>query len=155
VRVWHNADVTNRYAVPLYEFGNGGCDQGFGGRDLSYRGPLSICPQNSDIIESRLSWDRLIAFSSVIIMVDRNLAKSATLEQLADYIALVGLVDINPDVEVQDVPTILNLFGVAAVAPPGLTVWDKAFLKGLYHTDQSSRKQRWEVELTVSRAASH
>jgi hypothetical protein len=152
VRIWHNAYVSDRYGVPMYEFGDGGCYQG---GDFHIPGMLKACPTHLDIIESRLSRDRLVAFSSAIIVVDTTLARRANLEQVADYIALLGLADINPDVNVGDSPTILKLFTAPAeVAPRGLTIWDRAFLDGLYHSHQSSRGQRSEIELTVARAVS-
>jgi hypothetical protein len=145
VRIWHNADVTNRYGIPLYEFG--GSPHQFGVTVCEVN-----CVVNFDILESRLYLDRLIAFASAIIVVDKTRAKNATLEQLADYIALVGFADIDPDEDVGDAPTILHLFAASAEpAPPGLTAWDRAFLSGLYHTEQSSRGQRWAIGMTVAR----
>jgi hypothetical protein len=148
VRIWHNADVTNRYGIPLYEFG--GSPHQFGVTACEVN-----CVVNFDIFESRLYLDRLIAFASAIVVVDKTLARNATLQQLADYIALVGFADIDPDEDVGDAPTILHLFTAPADrAPSGLTAWDQAFLTGLYHTEQSSRGQRWAIETTVARTVS-
>jgi len=142
VRVWHNADSANRDGVPLKEFGLI-CD-------LDPEGIGPDCPINNDIIESRLSLDRLVVFSSAIVVVDANLARHATLEQLADYIAMVALADIDPDNTAGDAPSILQLFAASTeAAPSGLSMWDRAFLSGLYHSDQSSRGQRWAIEESV------
>jgi hypothetical protein len=146
VRTWHNADEINRDGAVVYAFGDGGC--------VAY--PLPPCHGSSDFSVSRLNWDLMLSFSFAIIVVDRDLVKNLTLDQLADYSALVGLASINPDADVGDTPSILQLFTPSAEpAPQGLTSWDQAFLSGLYHTDQASRGQRREIEKVVVRAVSH
>jgi hypothetical protein len=145
VRTWHNADEINKDGVVVYEFGNGGC--------VDFQFP---CYMSRDYMVSHLNWDLLVTFSSAIIVVDKTHIKNVTLDQLADYIALVGLASINPNVDVGDTPSILQLFTpTAETAPPGLSLWDRAFLSGLYRTDQESRGQRTEIEKTVARAVSH
>jgi hypothetical protein len=145
VRAWLNADEINRDGAVSYAFGDGGCI------DLQI-----FCHGSTDFSVSRLNWDLLVTFSSAIIVVDTTLVRNVTLDQLADYIALVGLASINPNVDVGDTPSILQLFTPTAETPPqGLSLWDRAFLSGLYHTDQESRGQRWEIGKTVARAVSH
>lgn len=69
----------------------------------------------------------------VIIVVDADQASAAPFSALADYLAMVGLAQIDPDAEVGDAPTILNLFNPDAAQPTRrLTDWDAAFLISLY-----------------------
>ncbi len=71
-----------------------------------------------------------------------------TVGQVADYVALAALADVDLDARTGDAPSILRLFDApapGAAAPEGLTDWDRAFLKALYHTPQNSRLQRGEI----------
>jgi hypothetical protein len=62
-----------------------------------------------------------------------------TVGQLADYIAVVGLAEINLGRDLGDAPTILHLFRASGQSSDGgLSVWDQAFLKSLYDTPQES-----------------
>jgi hypothetical protein len=65
--------------------------------------------------------------------------------QLADYIAMIAMTELDPDAPLGTAPTILRLFtDRAADATPaaGLTPWDRAFLKALYHTPLKETMQR-------------
>jgi hypothetical protein len=65
-----------------------------------------------------------------------------TVGQLADYIAVVGLAEIDFDKDLGDAPTILHLFRTSGQSfDGGLSVWDQAFLKSLYDTPQESTFQ--------------
>ncbi|HWQ85280.1 hypothetical protein [Brevundimonas sp.] len=69
----------------------------------------------------------------VIIVVDADQAAAVPFPALADYIAMVGLAQIDPEAEVGDAPTILNLFNADASQPTRrMTDWDAAFLISLY-----------------------
>lgn len=69
----------------------------------------------------------------VIIVVDADQAAAVPFSALADYLSLVGLAQIDPDAEVGEAPTILNLFNPDAVQPTRrMTEWDAAFLISLY-----------------------
>jgi len=77
----------------------------------------------------------------------------ATLGQLADYVAMVGLSQIKADGRLGDAPTILTLFDKAPQeASPGMTEWDQAFLKSVYATEQKSVVQRQQIALGMVRA---
>jgi len=139
VRVWHNASEVNKDGVPVTGYGAtcGGLPMAWMSNDTSV---------NCESVGSRIRWGALVAFSSVIVVVDTSLVKDTSFGQLADYVAMVGLADIDLDDDVGDVPTILRLFAASAeTPPPGLTAWDRAFLTALYHTDQSSRIQRSQI----------
>ncbi len=82
----------------------------------------------------------------VFLIVDASQVKGVTLGQFADYVALVGLAQIEPADSLQDAPTILKLFNSAPqAAPAGMTDWDRAFLKSLYTTEQESHGQRRDI----------
>jgi hypothetical protein len=54
---------------------------------------------------------------------------------LADYIAFVGLAQVDPEVDISGAPSILNLFNdrdAGREPVSGLTDWDNAYLEGLY-----------------------
>jgi len=71
-----------------------------------------------------------------IIIVDVDRLAGASLVQLADYLALVALAQIDAEADTAPYPTILNLFADPASAPAGLTEWDRSYLTALYEHDQ-------------------
>jgi len=69
----------------------------------------------------------------VIVLVDETRVRGVSGEQLANYIAMVGLAEIKPDAQPGNAPTILRLFAdPPQAAPQGLSDWDLAFLRSLY-----------------------
>lgn len=96
--------------------------------------------------DSRLAFSTIQDVSSVIILVDLDDTKEIKLGPLTDYIAMVGLTDVDLDGDRGDEPTILRLFaGSAAATSQKLSIWDRAFLKALYSTTQADRHQRTEI----------
>ena len=71
-----------------------------------------------------------------IIIVDVDRLGGASLVQLADYLALVALAQVDAEADTAPYPTILNLFADPASAPAGLTDWDRSYLTALYEHDQ-------------------
>ncbi|MFK0299620.1 hypothetical protein ACIQTU_10420 [Brevundimonas sp. NPDC090276] len=69
--------------------------------------------------------------NKAIIIVDVNRLEGATLPQLGDYIALVSLLQVDPDGDTRGFQTILNLFDNPSTVS-GLTGWDRAYLSSLY-----------------------
>jgi hypothetical protein len=82
---------------------------------------------------------------SVIIVVDAIRAREVSSDQLASYLAMVGLAQIRLTAKLDDLPTILQLFSDSKKAPPGLSLWDQAFLRSLYHTDRSDLGQQFAI----------
>lgn len=70
--------------------------------------------------------------NKVIIVVDITQIDGAMLPQLADYLALVALMQVDPDADTSSYSTILNLFEDPE-GSPGLTDWDRAYLEALYN----------------------
>ena len=106
---------------------------------------------------SVLNFGAVQSFTSVIVVVDTTRATTVNLEQLSDYIAMIGLSKINPDADYGGAPTILSLFtpspvGTAKAAPAGITGWDRDYLKALYATRQVAREQRSQIAEMMARA---
>jgi hypothetical protein len=118
--------------------------------EASGKGPTGV-PVIHNSEASRLVFNAVRAISSVIVTIDSGRVKDLNLHQLADYAAMVGLVEVRPHADVGDTtPTILRLFTTSGeAAPAGLTAWDTAFLKALYGTDHKSKTQRDEIFLRV------
>ncbi len=99
---------------------------------------------------SRLSRTTRQDFNYVVVIVDANRLHGAPISAVADYIAMVCLAQINPDMNTANYSTILNLFADSAVQPKPseMTAWDVAFLGGLYHMTRNARtlaQQRDEI----------
>lgn len=78
-------------------------------------------------------------FDHVIIVVDVRRVGVIKFEALADYITMVGLAQIDPDVDLGGAKSILGLFADrdhGADPATGFTEWDAAYLLGLYNTNR-------------------
>lgn len=69
----------------------------------------------------------------VVIVIDVDKLEGTSFEQLADYVALISLAQIDADAQTQGYDTIMNLFNGSG-APGGLTGWDLGYLQALYST---------------------
>lgn len=91
----------------------------------------------------RLSVGTRDDFDRVIIVMDVTRMGRLRMSSLADYIAMVGLAQIDPEAEITGVSSVLNLFSdrAAGVEPvAAMTEWDKAYLKGLYGAKRDARR---------------
>jgi len=147
IRVWYNAefigsDGTTFFADSL----PGGAVVGISGLgQMTY-------PVNNRARGSRLLYDDVPAISTAIVIVDSNRIEGLKFGQLADYVALIGLAEVNLDKDLGDVPTILHLFSARAGAKQqGLTPWDEAFLKALSGTPQEDVMQLSEMQTAALR----
>ena len=84
----------------------------------------------------------------VIVIVDATELAGTTWQQLADYLAVVSLAQIDPWTEPSAFDSILNLFSNPA-AYSGLTDWDHSYLEALYSYNQE-RDARIQRSLIVS-----
>jgi hypothetical protein len=127
VRAWYNAELYNS--------------------DGTRVGSVSVDDLNTPrytfvFNASRIDFNDVRNLESVIVVVDAVHAKGITFGQLAAYVAMVGLAEIRPDARASDAPaSILQLFSNAGKPPPGLSAWDEAFLKALYHTEHLDQHQ--------------
>jgi hypothetical protein len=134
VRVWYNIDV---------------------GRKAGMRNGHFV-PSNSRAESSAFVGNTIIGFSSIFAVINTNRTEHTTPDQLAAYVAMAGLTDVDLDADVGSAPSILRLFAPPAENPPsGLSNWDAAFLKALYQANQSSRAQRFEIAKRVAQDISH
>jgi hypothetical protein len=63
---------------------------------------------------------------------------------------MVGFADIPASENLGDASSILRLFDEPPDAEPsGLTAWDSAFLRALYHSDQGNTTQRSEIAVQM------
>jgi hypothetical protein len=70
--------------------------------------------------------------AAVLMVIDTQAMLGRKLEQIADYAALRSLADLREAPAAGAEPTILTLFS-GQDSPQGLTPYDQAYLKGLYH----------------------
>lgn len=87
----------------------------------------------------------------VIIIVDATKLSGTTWQQIADYLAVVSLAQINPSTKPTAFDSILNLFSNPA-AYSGLTDWDRSYVRALYEFDQERRPVA-QISDLVSRMA--
>jgi hypothetical protein len=101
------------------------------------------------INDSRLEWNALVTFSSVVVIVDTSRMSGVTFAQLTDYVAMAGLAKLDLDAKLGGAPSILALFREPGAAS-GLSPWDRAFLKELYATNPVYRLQRVTIARQVA-----
>ncbi len=96
-------------------------------------------------------------FAFVVIVVDAKLAQGVTYQALSDYVAMAALAQLNPNVSVDSVPSVLNVFNdieQGRTPPEGITEWDRAYLKGLYGARADApdaRSQRGRIVRGIQR----
>ena len=103
-------------------------------------------------IDTHLTYGDVRSISYAIVVVDTNqlTRKHVKLGQLADYVSLVGLADIQSGTDGGGAPTILRLFHDPN-PPDALTPWDRALLYSLYNTSQSGKLQLTDMEVSMVR----
>jgi hypothetical protein len=107
-------------------------------------------PSNARAESSAFVGNPVFDFRSIFAIIDTHRTEQTTLDQLADYVAMTGLTNIDLDADLGDAPSILRLFApVTERQPRGLSRWDTAFLKALYQSDQTSRARRFDIEERV------
>lgn len=115
-----------------------------GGNPATSLGPVSC----DNTLDTHLTFGDVRSITSVLIVADANKLKHVSLGQLAEYVSIVGLIDIRPDTDGGGAPTILGLFRdpkpVAALTP-----WDRALLYALYNTPQSTGLQLSDMEISM------
>jgi hypothetical protein len=137
VRVWYN----------VWDACADGVDTGTGiGADPDFGLQMSTPYGGGCLKDSRLVFSTVRAISSAIVLVDLDETRQIRLGPLTDYIAMVGLTDVNLDGDWGEEPTILRLFAASGDATSRkMTIWDRAFLNALYRTSQKDRQQRSEI----------
>jgi hypothetical protein len=109
-------------------------------------------PSNTRAESSAFVGNAASDFLSVFTIIDTHRTEHTTLDQLADYVAMAGLTRVDLDAGLGSAPSILRLFAAPGEnQPSGLSSWDAAFLKALYHSNQTSRTQRFDIAERVTR----
>jgi hypothetical protein len=140
VRVWYNAVFVSRDGEPFWA--DTVNEDGSAKRIYTRPGHLGGLLHYPDV--------RVI--NTAIIIVDMSMLHDNTVGQLADYIAVVGLAEINLDKDLGNAPTILHLFSASGQSSDaGLSVWAQAFLKSLYSTPQEDVFQLTEMTTEAMR----
>jgi hypothetical protein len=130
IRVWYNVAYTNADGLPMAMSS---------GTAAAQSGSTAAARSGS----VRDLW-------SVIVLVDARKTTGVSFGQLAAYIAMAGLAQIRLDAKLDDTSTILQLFLNAGKAPAnGLSSWDQAYLKALYHTQHSEKMQLSEIMIAM------
>jgi hypothetical protein len=135
IRVWYNTQSYDDYGKPLVSV------------------PGSENGQNQWARASRIDLSTVRVLTSIIVIVDARRVKGITFAQLADYVAMVGCAEIRVNANVGDAPSILRLFSASGnPPPPGLSAWDEAYLKALYHTRHTDRAQLAAIKSSILQA---
>jgi hypothetical protein len=89
---------------------------------------------------SRLRSNTNENIARVLIIVDADRLRGHRFGAVADYVAMIGLAQINPNVDVGAAPSILSLFSDRpGPKPDRVTSWDMAYLAGLYRSPEDAR----------------
>jgi hypothetical protein len=154
VRVWYNTDLGCEDGGPV---SRGSSELAIGsmvklqGGDISFTPGAPTC---ADGIDTHLNYADTRAIFSALVVIDGRQMKKVDIQQLADYVALVGLADVRLDVDPGAAPSILRLFAGSGTPSPGMTLWDRALLYSLYNTRQRDKQQVADMESTMVRRIS-
>lgn len=91
---------------------------------------------------SRLNSQIRDDLQKVIIVLDVDALGDASFTQVADYVSMIALAQVDPQADTRGFNTILNLFQPAVATDEYLTDWDLAYLRGLYSADQTENNAR-------------
>ena len=101
---------------------------------------MAFAPQVEVFSASRLRSQVVDNLIRAVVIVDVDELKDVTILQLADYIAMVSLAQIDPDADTSGYASILNVFDDPASADH-LMDWDMAYLGGLYAAERNARSR--------------
>jgi hypothetical protein len=144
VRTWHNAILAVADGGPM--------NQGSALSQVSTTSPIDLsapaCPLKGRIAAG--CWEHI---NAVVVLVDASATGKVTLSQLADFISVVSLSQIDLSADLGGIDSILRLFAQPRpeVPPTGLTEWDYAFLRGLYRVSYSPVNQQRDIAARMVR----
>jgi hypothetical protein len=122
--------------------------------DFGCNSPSSSAPQIRMTSASRLNSQIVDRIIRTVVIVDLAEVEGLNVNQLADYVAMVSLAQINPDADTTSYSSILNVFGAQPEALQ-LTDWDTAYLAGLYSAERTRldrRANRREITASIGRS---
>jgi len=106
--------------------------------DIAVRLP-GYLPPTVRTLGSRITTPIRNDLRRVYVIIDLNQLGGVTFPQLVDYVAMVALVQADPDADLSAFPTILNVFDNPNIAS-GLTDWDQDYLDALYGSKMDQRR---------------
>ncbi|MBF0665249.1 MAG: hypothetical protein IR159_06850 [Brevundimonas sp.] len=116
--------------------------------------PGDFAPTISVSAASRLTTQIVDYIFRTVVILDIDQITALSGQQLADYVAMVTLAQIDPEADPSGYASILNVFEEPdAVA--GLTEWDQAYLRGLYGAERNRKNLlagRTEIADSIHRA---
>ncbi len=105
---------------------------------------MEYAPQTAVRSVSRQSSQYRQDMKRSFVIVDVDKLGGVTLGQLADYVAMVSLAQIDPEADTSRFDTILNVFQ-SPDSVTTLTGWDRAYLDGLYEANWYRINQNSQV----------
>jgi hypothetical protein len=152
VRTWHNAILTGSDGAAVNEASALTGAGSYANSQITTGSRLRINAPSWGLngrIEAGC-WEHIIA---VGVLVDTRAAGKVTVAQLADYISVVSLSQIDLTADLGGIDSILQLFAQPrpAVLPAGITEWDYAFLRGLYRSSYSPMNQQRDIAARMVR----
>lgn len=114
----------------------------------------SYAPTTNVFAASRLTTQIVDNIFRTIVIIDVDQIGDVSIQQLADYSAMVTLAQINPEADTSGYASILNVFDQPSAAA-SLTDWDRAYLDGLYsaqRTQKGMRAGRSEIVRSIHQA---
>lgn len=72
------------------------------------------------------------------VIIDIDQVQHLTFHQLSDYVAMAAFAQIDPEAQIGDFPTILNVIDNPGIAQ-SMTDWDEAYLGSLYAVEMNRR----------------
>jgi hypothetical protein len=150
VRTWHNAILVGadneaiNQVSPLNQVA--ALNETSTGSRLNISAPS--CPMSGRIAAG--CWEHIDA---VVVLVDARAIGKVSVAQVADYISVVSLSQIDLSSDLGNVNSILRLFAQPQpeVLPTGITEWDYAFLMGLYRVSYSPANQKRDIAARMVR----
>lgn len=100
--------------------------------------PQDYAPVTSTFAASRLSTQIVDYIFRAVVILDIDQISGVSGQQLADYVAMVTLAQIDPEADTSRYASILNVFEAPDTAA-GLTEWDTAYLRGLYDAERTRK----------------
>ena len=100
--------------------------------------PQDYAPVTSTFAASRLSTQIVDYIFRAVVILDIDQIGGVSGQQLADYVAMVTLAQIDPEADTSRYASILNVFD-APDSAVGLTEWDQAYLRGLYDAERTRK----------------
>jgi hypothetical protein len=128
IRAWYGAELVGEMGNELGSYAQMG--------DKNRAPKVNTLPTMS-----RIQSDDRQVIRSALVVVDKGRIIGLSVGALADYVAMVGLAQINLEADYSSAESILNLFTAPEKGQSisQLSAWDATFLKDLYATDPASK----------------